>query len=207
MQIIETKVFTFQELSEKAKKSARDWYREDALSYEWYGLIYGDFVDICEILGISLKIRKGSKAYPCIWFSGFSSQGDGACYEGSYSYAKDSCAKIRAHAPQATELHRIADSLQAAQKANFYQLKASIEHSGRYYHAGCMNIAVERDSPNYQAIAGDSEDQVIEALRDLANWLYQALESEHDWLLSDECVDESIIANQYTFTESGKRFD
>ena len=35
----------------------------------------------------------------------------------------------------------------------------------------------------------------------------KAKESAWDWLRTDECVDELIIANQYTFTESGKRFD
>ena len=33
------------------------------------------------------------------------------------------------------------------------------------------------------------------------------LQEEMEWLLSDEQVDESIRANEYTFTETGKRFD
>lgn len=69
-----------------------------------------------------------------------------------------------------------------------------------------MAISVERDSPTWQDMTADAEDTVIEALRDLAHWLYRQLEREYDWLSSDETVDETIAANDYTFTEDGLRF-
>ncbi len=69
-----------------------------------------------------------------------------------------------------------------------------------------MAISVERDSPNYQDMTADAEEAVIEALRDLARWLYRQLEREYEYLTSDEAVDEAIIANEYTFTETGRRF-
>ena len=47
---------------------------------------------------------------------------------------------------------------------------------------------------------------MIEALRDLARWLYRQLEREYDYLTSDESVDDAIRANNYTFTETGRRF-
>jgi len=52
----------------------------------------------------------------------------------------------------------------------------------------------------------DAEDIVTEALRDLARWLYRQLEREYEYLTSDEAVDESLRANDYTFTEAGRRF-
>ena len=52
----------------------------------------------------------------------------------------------------------------------------------------------------------DAEDTVIEALRDLACWLYRQLEREYNGLSSGEAVDETIAANDYTFTASGRRF-
>ena len=52
----------------------------------------------------------------------------------------------------------------------------------------------------------DAEDIVVEALRDLAHWLYRQLEQEYEFQSSDEMVDEAIIANDYTFTEDGRRF-
>ena len=69
-----------------------------------------------------------------------------------------------------------------------------------------MAISVERDSPTCQDMTEDAEDAVIEALRDLARWLYRQLERERDYLSSDEAVDETIAANEFTFTETGQRF-
>jgi hypothetical protein len=114
--------------------------------------------------------------------------------------------KIRDHAPKDGELHRIADALQAIQRRNFYQLHATVTHRDRYYHEYCMAISVERDSPAYQDMTADAEEAVIEALRDLARWLYRQLEQDYEGQTSDESVDEAIAANEYTFTESGHRF-
>lgn len=47
---------------------------------------------------------------------------------------------------------------------------------------------------------------MLEALRDLARWLNRQLQTEYDHLTSDETIEEGIIANEYTFTESGRRF-
>lgn len=69
-----------------------------------------------------------------------------------------------------------------------------------------MVIAVERESPCYQDMTGDAEDAIIEAMRDLARWLYGQLEREWNYLTSDATVDEAILANGYTFTEDGRRF-
>ncbi len=69
-----------------------------------------------------------------------------------------------------------------------------------------MAIEVERDSPTWQPMTDGAEDTVIEALRDLARWLYRQLEREYDYLTSDDAVDESIALNQYTFTAQGRRF-
>jgi hypothetical protein len=96
--------------------------------------------------------------------------------------------------------------LQAIQRRNFYQLHATVTHRDRYYHEYCMAISVERDSPAYQDMTADAEEAVIEALRDLARWLYRQLEQDYEGQTSDESVDEAIAANEYTFTESGHRF-
>lgn len=211
-EIIETTVYQLEELTDEAKEKARDWYRQGAFDHDWYWAVYSDFEAICEILGIALAsvpIRLfggGSKRKPCIWFSGFASQGDGACFEGEYRYARGSAAAIRGYAPKDEELHRIADALLTIQWSNFFQLGARITHRGRYYHEYSMEIGVERDSPVYQAMTATAEEEVAGALRDLARWLYAKLEDEHDYLNSDEVVDEAIAANGYSFTEDGERF-
>lgn len=69
-----------------------------------------------------------------------------------------------------------------------------------------MTVTVERDSPNRQDMTADAEEIVIEALRDLARWLYRQLGREYGYLTSDQAVKEAIAANVYIFTETGRRF-
>ena len=209
--IVETTVYRLDELSDDAKECARTWYRQGS-DDDWWEFVYDDFERVCAILGVRLKTRPirlmggGTRSKRCIWFSGFWSQGDGACFEAFYAYAKDAPRKIRAYAPLDVELHRIADALQAIQRTNFYQLHADASHRGRYYHEYCMAISVERDSPNYQDMTLAAEETVIEALRDLARWLYRQLEREYEHHTSNPVVDEAIEANEYTFTAHGRRF-
>ena len=210
--IVETIVYPIEELPETAKESARAWYREACLDHEWYDFVFEDFETICRILGISLRTSPvklmggGTRDKPHILFRGFWSQGDGACFEGSLSYARGGAKAIRAHAPKDTELHRIADVLQAVQRKNIYQLTANIRQRGNYSHEYGMAIAVERDSPTWQAMTDDAEDTVTEALRDLARWLYRQLQREYEHQTSDAVVDESIAVNEWTFTAAGRQF-
>ena len=210
--VIETTVYQLAELSDAARENARAWYREGGFDYDWYATIFDDFEQICEILGVRLKARAvrlmggGTRQQPRIYFTGFWSQGDGACFEAFYSYRKNASRDIRGHAPKDDRLHAIADGLQSVQRRNFCQLHADVSHRGHYYHAYCMAISVERDSPTWQGMTAHAGEIVTEALRDLADWLYRQLEREYEYLTSDESVEETIIANEYTFTEAGRRF-
>ena len=211
-EIICTTVYQFSELSDTAKEKARSWYRELGPYDAWWDAVYEDFERVCEILGIRLKTRPvrlmggGMRAKPCIWFSGFWSQGDGASFEGYLSHSKGAPARIRDYAPTDATLHGIADRLQAIQRRNFYQLAAEASHRGRYYHEYSMSVDVTRDSPTCQSPTEDAEETVTEALRDLARWLYRQLQAEYDYLTSDGSIEEGIIVNEYTFTEGGRRF-
>ena len=90
--IITTTVYTLDELScPAAREKARDWYRQHHADSNWYENVYEDFREVCNIFGISLRqrvFRLSNGRFmeePCIWFSGFCSQGDGACFEGRYT--------------------------------------------------------------------------------------------------------------------------
>ncbi|MDP4446398.1 antitoxin of toxin-antitoxin stability system [Escherichia coli] len=209
--IITITVYTLDELSCPARGKARDWYRQHHADSNWYENVYEDFREVCGIFGIDLRqrvFRLSNGRFmeePCIWFSGFCSQGDGACFEGRWHWQPATARRLREYATQDHELHRIADALQAVQKRNFWQLQAEIHHRGRYCHPYSMDITVTRNSPTGQAMTADAEAAVSEALRDLAFWLYRQLENEYDWLTSDAAVDEALLINEYTFTEAGLR--
>ena len=210
--IVETTVYELEELSNEAKEKARSWYRCNGVHDEWHDAVFDDFETICRILGIELRtdpvplMGGGVRDKPRIFFQLSFSQGDGASFEGWFGHAQGAIRGIRAHAPQDAELHRIADALQAMQRRNFYQLGATIRLRGRHCHGQSMEIAVDRDSPTGQPMTAESEDTVIQALRDLARWLYLQIRNEYEYLTSDAAVDEAISANEWTFTAQGKRF-
>jgi len=51
---------------------------------------------------------------------------------------------------------------------------------------------------------GSAEDAIRDCLRSFADWIFKQLEDEYEWANADEQVDESIIANEYEFTENGR---
>lgn len=210
--IIETTVYQLDELHGSARDRARDWYRRNAIDDDWHEFRFADFVTVCEILGVSLSTKSvrlmggGSRAAPKIYFSGFSSQGDGACYEGGYRFVRDGVGRIRSYAPQDADLHAIATRLLDVQRRNFYRIRAEIRHAGGYCHEYSMQIAVHRENATGQDMSVADEEIVIDALRDLARWLYRQLEAEYDFITADQQVDEAIRANSYSFTEDGHRF-
>jgi hypothetical protein len=203
---IETTVYSFEELSDEAKETAREWYRQGALEYDWSEFVIEDAANIAGLFGLDLKQRpvklmNGDTRYePSVYFSGFSSQGDGACFEGQYYYKKGALKAVKDYAPTDEKLHRIVKDLQSIQRRHFYRLTAAIEHYGRYYHSGCMtgNVYINGDYAD-----NDTHEAVWECFRDFADWIYRRLEAEHDYILSDEQVDESIACNEYEFDEDG----
>lgn len=72
MKTIETIVYEFDELNDKAKEKAREWYREGNLDYPWYDCTQCDFHEFLALIGFH-----GVESQ----FSGFWSQGDGASFD------------------------------------------------------------------------------------------------------------------------------
>lgn len=138
--VMETVVYRIDELEDGAKEKAREWWC-CSFDDDWHESVIDDFCRICSILGVQLKTTArslyggGTREEPSVWFRGFWSQGDGACFEGRYAYQPKAPQRIRDYAPTDSDLHAIADQLYAAQRRNFYQLYADIRHRARTAHA------------------------------------------------------------------------
>lgn len=202
MRILETHVFQFAELSAEAQERAIDSERnnENYLSYEWWDSDKEDLIAIADLMGIDIKDT---------YFSGFWSQGDGACFTGTYTYKKGSVQAVKDYVPNDTELHSIVRRLQEAQKKYFYKLSAKITHSGHYYHNNSVTIDVEHENENVSLPTTryyKDDTGIDEALRDLMKWYYRQLQSQYNWLMSDEAIKESLISNEKEFTENGFPF-
>ena len=193
MRVIETKVYSFDELNEEAKKVAVEKLHDINVQNDWYDYIFDDVRTFGKLIGIDINR---------IYFSGFWSQGDGACFECDYSYAKDSMSRIKEYAPNDEVLHAIAKRLLDVQKRNFYKLTATSKHRGHYYHERCTDIYVYRDG-NYINGVDNSEEEVIDSLRDLMRWVYKQLEDAYDYATSESEIIETIKCNEYEFTSEG----
>ena len=202
------KIYKFDELSDESKEVARNWWREcENQDSSFSEVVYEDAAIIAELFGLDIRqkvvkcVDKSIRYDTSIYYSGFSSQGDGACFEGAYQYKKGSVKAVKEHAPLDTELHEIVQALCDIQKINFYQLYAQCNHSGHYYHSGCMQVDVERQD-NWH-MTETAEEDVRDILRLFADWIYSRLENEFNFTMSDENIDESIECNEYEFTENG----
>lgn len=207
MRTIQKTVYTFGELDPRAKERARDWYRTIALAGEWWAPVYDDFTTIATALGYEIAERGGRR---CIWFRGFSSQGDGACFAGTYR-AED-CSE-EAILDYLGPLDRHPDRILARIVGGHLDFAAAhptftarLTHRGLYYHERSVEYdSEELDRDGNNIVSRSTEDEFQSLARDLMRWLYGRLESEHEYRLSDEAIDDDIAANGYEFDRRGRR--
>lgn len=221
MRTITTSVYTYNELSDKAKEKAREWYRECGFEYDWWNFLYDDFEQRAQELGITLnrkylQLMNGkTRSEPEIYFTGFYHQGSGSSFTGRWRAQDMHVDKLESECPSDTELHRIADILAGCAKDD-REMWADISAEGdnwirvEVHDADAMEEQLnelEYKSNEYNLLAQackQREDEITEALRDFNRWIYRSLEREWDWLNSDEHVSDVIIANEYEFTAGGK---
>jgi len=204
---VERLIYKFEELSDKAKEKARDWYRECIEADELTD--YDDWNEIADILGVDFKQKSvrlyggGTRYDPDISFSLGYCQGDGASYDAHYKFAKQAPKRIRDHAPMDEKLHAIADALADVQKRNGYKLTAQTHAHDVASYSMEVNVSDARkpdEDPTPEA------DEIVTAqLRAFADWIYDQIRAQNDYLTSDEAVDESILLNVYEFEEDGSR--
>ena len=193
-------------LSKERRDALLEKYRITNVEYEWYDGVYEQFVESCTEKGICVDTHDvrtvGGKtvAEPSIYFSGFWSQGDGACFEGRV----DDWPKFFAAAgyPELVDLYEKLTE----------PLSLSWTHSGHYYHSHSVSFDNELLATNphdededpfqhsvweqvFQAglVFDKREEDFIEFIRDLMDQLYKDLEEEHDYLTDDERVVEYIL--------------
>lgn len=202
MKTIETKVYEFSELSDAAKKKARDWYREVS-SDDTFGAkcVINDAKRIFALCGIDIDN---------VYYSGFWSQGDGACFEGTWRASGVKVGAVKEEAPVDEELHRIAAEFERI-AALFPYASFTVKHRGFYQHENCTEFSFsfpdESDNESEATLASVRAEKDLEkAAKDAMRWIYKTLEKEYEWRNADEQVDECIEANEYTFTEDGERF-
>jgi hypothetical protein len=192
--------YRFSELSEAAKQKAREAFIGDFyLGNDWWESTFEDANRVAKILGLDLETTRRHKSGAeivgiGIFFSGFWSQGDGASFAGYYNFNPQAVDQIKAYCA-VPRLDRIASELLAMQVSQRLcgctPFSAKITRSGGYCHAYSMDFEIlDFDS---EEIGIPDEERFAKIMRDFAGWIYESLEETHDYLVSDECVDEQLV--------------
>lgn len=185
--------YSFNELSEEAKQKAIEATRgnESYLDWDWWNCIYDNFKRNMEQSGYEVDN---------IYFSGFWSQGDGACFTGSVSI--DEWLKAHKLGNKYRKLYNLAQD---------YGSQVIIEQVGNYSHSGTMSF---RDyiTDYTQELSGEVVSQADEVYMlikneavEKADELYRLLENEYEYQMSDEAIADFLIANEYEFMSDGMR--
>lgn len=197
---IVTTVYTYDELSDKAKAKARDWWIELVDNNDYAPPVIEDALEVAKCLGIEIDSNQGDMG---IYWSGFSSQGDGASFTGIFRPTGEALAKVKELAPQDEVLRSIAADLDRAYSLAG-EFRCDVTTSGNYCHSYSMNYEFDLD---YDRSGTNEADKLVRgALRLFADWIYKQLMDAYFYAISDENVAEIMESNEYTFTAEGKRF-
>lgn len=207
-------LYQYSELSQSAQERARDWYRRASTDDNFFAeSVTDDFYEVLDALGFTYDRKRTP-----VW-SGFSSQGDGFAFTGTWYAARCKVDALIADRP-ATYTDENGDEQTSEHNARlvvvleaFRELARQFPNSygsteaSRYGHSQVKNAwdsGVDDDDMDAATILEHTE-TFAEACRDLAHHFYRSLESEYDFQNSDAQVQEAIEANEYEFTEDGER--
>lgn len=207
-------VYKFSELDDGAKQNALEDYVLNGIDYDWWDCIEERLKESMEELGIHVE-----KMY----FSGFSSQGDGACFEGQV----DDWAKFLWRTGLWKQYPRCFAN---AEELGFLTWKCR----GRYTHENSLEFddcsmltAIHPciDRINYAETDEEAEvaqivfnsftdlefsyeledlrEEVIEFVREKSRETYRSLRDDYDYLTSLEAFAEACDANEWEFDSEG----
>jgi len=220
MQTIET-TYTYEQLNDNAKEKVRQWWYEHGAEHEWWDCAYEDFKREGYELGFVIdKIN----------FSGFYSQGDGACWSGQV----DMATWLKTH----TEDSIARDAWCALIQEGFAEKHMGIHFRGHYLHSDTMTCVgwdwIDTDCSDaensshylqqpsifqgmqYPALhslirstdypytdPNDIEEAAFESAKDYADELYKRLREEYEYITGEENLIEMCEINDWKFNEEG----
>lgn len=183
MRTIRTKVYKFDELTPDAQNKAVELLNDINTMHNWWNYTIENMVNMLAENGFNNAE---------ISFSGFSSQGDGACFDADIDLSKFSENK---------RIVSIAESY-----CGFHIAKNSF--ANHYSHERTRYV-------EYNELNGDRINEALKQLSEtieakrlsLSKQIYRDLEKEYEYLSSREAIIETIKANDYDFFKDGKLYD
>ncbi len=215
--LLQTSAYSLNELPKNVQTRVLEKYRALPVHEDWFQSTYEWADQAAQILGIAINRKRISKHFvdttPAIYFTGFASQGDGACFEGHFSSPGDSAQitrNIARFSPSDVDLLNIAKRIQHLLLCTDDQLTATLTHcGGSHTYPMMIDVGAELTFETDDTITAISAPNSIETeLRDVLhhfmNWIYRQLEQEFEHLTSDNQVFKAINCGGFLFTEFGE---
>ena len=190
--------FKFNELAIDVQDKVIEKHRQFKSEYDdtFYEYVEEEWKEKLEKIGFYL---------PKIYFSGFWSQGDGACFEASEC---DLQALIK-HIDSDNEFRHLSKFIEGG---HLYCTIQSNSYSTHYSHEKTRYIALEftLDQDRYSHVAElcNRLKEALESLRySLSKQLYSDLEEAYENEMSEETIKDEILVNEYTYLKDGSSFN
>lgn len=192
-------------LSKERRGELLEKYRNVNVEHDWWDSLIENFAEQLAEVGITVsthevKLMNGkTRQDPSIYFSGFWSQGDGACFEGHVSDWPKFLATLGKEdwafwarecdwTVSSAHLHgnnmSVNSELEAPENPHDEE-----EESLRFHAWNIVNL------PPSEADLAALESEIKGKFDDLASGLYNDLETEYDYLTDDEQVVDWILSN------------
>ena len=200
--------YTVDKLPEDIKQWVLDKYRHlEVEDFDWWDCVYDDWKE---------KLQEFGFMEPEIYFSGFGSQGDGACFDCKHidirkfaSHHKETFIKLF--------FPHINKHLDAIENCVDFRIERN-SYANHYSHRNTRyvdwQIHTDVDEELGERLAATFEEKIkeisglIDDVRtELSDKIYKSLWDEYDYLTSDEAVIEALNSNDYKFDEEGERCD
>lgn len=216
---VEITLYQFDELNDKAKEKARDYYITNWMQDEWWGSTYDMMKEEGE--------HKHGFRVDDIKFSGFWSQGDGASWCG----AVDLGDWVRKTFNSTDLEHPLTQIFLALLEEGWIESKVLVSfNSSHYCHEETMHVngiehyyGIEDDSVMEMgmlkgALVADLikmldceggflsslDERLVEACQDFARDIYRELERDYEAQTTEEAIGEAYAINDVWFDETGR---
>lgn len=187
-QVLKT-VYELNEVKEKAIEENR-YINVDF--DDWYNFIFHDWKE---------KLEKIGFCNAEIYFSGFGSQGDGACFDCQPYYINLDLIlnNLDFTDEEKEKIYNLKDCFNLTIEKNSYANHYSHEET-RYVNIDYLDVENEED----ENLIGCLSEKLEDLRCNLCKQIYKDLEKEYDYLTSDDAIYETLQANEYYFEENGK---
>ena len=193
MKTIKVKLYEFSELENEIQKKVIEENRYINVDDDWYKYILKEFENT--------ELKNNGFLDSKIYFSGFYSQGDGACFDCNNFDLKQFCEFNKIDIKNSI-LSVLCDNLRV------YTNKTSF--ANHYLHEKTRYIDFDFNIYSIKTYKYLNKyiDNIIELIEEkrlsLCKEIYEILERQYSFLINEEAIIETIEANGYTFEANGR---